>query len=274
MKNEANGPSSKRVRPGTEQLRARSTAVVDLPSAPQGTHRRQVRPQRPAARGPPRPPRGAEPAPHHGDSSGSLSLHRPLTGTSGAPCVAQTRCSAGNGLWGRGSRPRPPSCPAPTPCWVRTLTHSLAHVRSALRDLTGQAEDPPHPTPLPGRRPHARPPSVGWSASPDSRSPRLYLHQGGLPPARGGHTLEPRLHPSPPAQTAAWPQAPAPSHSFPCSNQGGLTTTLPTLPQTRLLPPDSRLCGPPAGPDPEPHQSCGRRSRLSWPFPSSGEGVL
>lgn len=56
---------------------------------------------------------------------------------------------------------------------------------------------PPHPTPLPGRRPHARPPSVGWSASPDSRSPRLYLHQGGLPPARGGHTLEPRLHPAP-----------------------------------------------------------------------------
>lgn len=133
---------------------------------------------------------------------------------------------------------------------------------------------PPRPTLLPGQRPHAGPPSVGRSALPDSWSPRLYPHQGGLPPAHGGHTLEPRLHPSPPAQTAAWPQAPAPSHSFPCSNQGGLTTTLPTLPQTRLLPPDSRLCGPPAGPDPEPHQSCGRRSRLSWPFPSSGEGVL
>lgn len=58
MKNEANGPSSKRVRPGTEQLRARTTAVVDLPSAPQGTHRRQVchvaRPALPGELSPPR----------------------------------------------------------------------------------------------------------------------------------------------------------------------------------------------------------------------------
>lgn len=153
--------------------------------------------------------------------------------------------------------------------------HAFTRPRSfSTRGPHWAGRRPPPPHPAPGAAPTRPAPLRGMECFPGQPVTPPLPAPGGLPPARGGHTLEPRLHPSPPAQTAAWPQAPAPSHSFPCSNQGGLTTTLPTLPQTRLLPPDSRLCGPPAGPDPEPHQSCGRRSRLSWPFPSSGEGVL
>lgn len=121
---------------------------MDLPSAPQGTHRRQVRPQKPGSRGPPRPPRGAEPAPHHGDSSGSLSLHRPPTGTSGARAWpkpgAPHETDSGGGAPGPG---RPPAPRRPPAGCGHSRIHSPTFVQHSGTSLGRQKTPPPHPAP-------------------------------------------------------------------------------------------------------------------------------
>lgn len=90
------------------------------------------------------------------------------SGTSGDPCVAQTRCSARNGFWGTGSGAlgRPV-----TPCHVDASARCGAHTCSfSTRDRGANKSRQKAPR-LPGRRPRAGPPSEGQSAGLLSRTP-------------------------------------------------------------------------------------------------------